>query len=80
MVIYATAQEIYFVSLFAWLPLMSVSATIKYLLNSMSDKVNALQRKYKLFVKFNTADKPFSLISYLNSVHRSIVCSWPIFL
>jgi len=32
------------------------------------------------FVKFNTTDKPFSLTSYLNSVHRSIVCSWPIFL
>jgi len=49
MVISATAQEIYVVSLLAWLPLMSVSATMRYLLNSMRDKVNAVQRKYKLF-------------------------------
>jgi len=41
----------------------------------MLNKVNV-----KFFVKFITADKPLSLTSYLNSVRRSIVCSWPIFL
>jgi hypothetical protein len=40
---------------------MSVSATMKYLLNSMRDKVNALQKNMNFIVKFNTADKPFSL-------------------